>query len=53
MNSKLYFDIDQTVTDSDTSLEKVFGEMWTPIDEKYVHVLIGFFLFYASTDYHG
>lgn len=39
----MYFDIGQT--DSDTSLEKVLGEMWTPIDEKYLHILNGFFYF--------
>lgn len=39
----MYFDIDQT--DSDTSLEKVWGEMWTHIGEKYMHILNVFFYF--------
>lgn len=41
----MYFDIDQT--DSDTSLEKVLGGMLcTPIDEKYMHILLKCFFFY-------
>lgn len=40
----MYFDIDQT--DSDTSLEKVLGEMWTHIGEKYMHILNGFFFYF-------